>query len=38
VKAIGGSVEATRKVDELCRAAGHALESIVVSKKRGGAA
>jgi hypothetical protein len=38
VKALGGSVEATRKVDELCRAAGHALESIVVSKKRGGAA
>ncbi len=38
VKALGGSVEATRKVDELCRAAGHALENIVVNKKRGGVA
>jgi uncharacterized protein (UPF0548 family) len=37
VKSLGPSTEASRKVDELCRAAGHALESIVVSKKRGGA-
>jgi uncharacterized protein (UPF0548 family) len=38
VKALGGSVEASRRVDELCRAAGQALESILVTKKRGGAA
>jgi hypothetical protein len=38
VRALGGSLEATRKADELCRAAGQVLESIVVSKKRGGAA
>jgi hypothetical protein len=38
VRALGGSTEATRRADELCRAAGQALESIVVSKKRGGAA
>lgn len=38
LKSLGGSVDATRKVDELCRAAGLALESIVVTKKRGGAA
>ena len=37
-RALGGSVEATRRADELCRAAGRALESIVVSKKRGGVA
>jgi hypothetical protein len=37
-RALGGSVVATRRVDRLCRAAGHALETIVVSKKRGGAA
>jgi hypothetical protein len=37
-RALGPSVEATRKVDELCRAAGQALESIVVTKKRGGVA
>jgi hypothetical protein len=37
-RALGGSVEATRRADELCRAAGQALESIVVSKKRGGVA
>jgi hypothetical protein len=35
---LGGSVEATRRVDALCRAAGRALEGIVVSKKRGGMA
>jgi uncharacterized protein (UPF0548 family) len=38
VKALGPSMQATRRVDELCRAAGHALESIVVTKKRGGVA
>jgi hypothetical protein len=38
VKSLGPSTEASRKVDELSRAAGRALESIVVSKKRGGAA
>jgi hypothetical protein len=38
VRALGGSMEATRRADELCRAAGQALEGIVVSKKRGGAA
>ena len=38
IKALGASVEATRKTDELCRAAGQALESIVVTKKRGGVA
>ncbi|HEX6276983.1 MAG TPA: hypothetical protein VFZ53_28275 [Polyangiaceae bacterium] len=37
-RALGGSVEGTRRVDELCRAAGRALETIVVSKKRGGVA
>lgn len=37
VKSLGPSTEASRKVDELCRAAGQALQSIVVSKKRGGA-
>lgn len=37
VKSLGPSTQASRKVDELCRAAGRALESIVVSKKRGGA-
>lgn len=37
VKSLGPSTAASRKVDELCRAAGLALESIVVSKKRGGA-
>ena len=37
-RALGGSVEATRRADELCRAAGQALENIVVSKKRGGVA
>jgi hypothetical protein len=37
-RALGGSVDATRRVDELSRAAGHALEAIVVSKKRGGVA
>lgn len=38
VKSLGPSTEASRRVDELSRAAGRALESIVVSKKRGGAA
>jgi hypothetical protein len=38
VRALGPSVEATRRIDEICRAAGHALEGIVVTKKRGGAA
>jgi hypothetical protein len=37
VKSLGPSTEASRKVDELCRAAGQALQSILVSKKRGGA-
>jgi hypothetical protein len=37
-RALGSSVEATRRVDELCRAAGRTLEAIVVSKKRGGVA
>jgi hypothetical protein len=32
---LGPSVEATRRADEIARAVGHALERIVLSKKRG---